>query len=412
MSLPESARPYSPEAGERPSHSERDKRSNSNSDWHHREERFRRFVEAVQDYAIFMLDPRGNVSTWNAGAERIKGYKASEIIGKNFSTFYPDHDVRSGKPAMELEVAAREGRFEDEGWRVRKDGTRFWANVIITAVRDEYNELIGFGKVTRDITDRMEAQSALDRANRELKNEVFERKLTEQRLAQSEQSLRSLSLHLLRTQDEERRRIGRDLHDSLGQTLTVMKMNLEALVPLAGKRREQIMNCVKLTDDCIREVRTISYLLYPPMLEELGLRSAVPWYLDGFAARSGIRTTFEVSPDFDRLPRQSELALFRVLQEGLTNVHRHSESPVAHVRLCRKPGTAALEIRDGGKGLPPEAWPGNASGHLPSPGVGLRGMAERIRQLGGNLEVSSSGRGTTLVAAVPTEPNANNKAED
>jgi PAS domain S-box-containing protein len=384
----------------------------SDLEWRRREERFRLFVEAVQDYAIFMLDPHGNVSTWNNGAERIKGYKASDIIGKNFSNFYPEEDVRSGKPAMELEVAAREGRFEDEGWRVRKDGSRFWANVIITAVRDEHNHLIGFGKVTRDSTDRMLAQQALDRANQELKNEIFERKLTEQKLAESEQSLRMLSLHLLRTQDEERKRIGRDLHDSLGQVLTVMKMNLEALAPLAGERRDQIVKCIKLADDCIREVRTISYLLYPPMLEELGLRSAVPWYLDGFAARSGIRTTFEVSSDFDRLPRETELALFRVLQEGLTNVHRHAESPVAHVRLSCEDGTAALHIRDEGKGMSRANLNGSGKGHLPPTGVGLRGMNERMRQLGGKLEIYSSAEGTIVEAIVPSRTSADSKAAD
>ena len=388
-----------PERGT-PSNEVADKRTNT--EWRQREERFRRFVETVQDYAIFMLDPQGNVSTWNAGAERIKGYKASDIIGKNFSNFYMEEDIRSGKPRMELEVAAREGRFEDEGWRIRKDGSRFWANVIITAVRDEQNHLIGFGKVTRDMTDRMYAQQALDRANKELKNEIFDRKLAEQKLAESEQSLRMLSLHLLRTQDEERRRIGRDLHDSLGQILTAMKMNLEAMAPLAGERREQILKCIELADSCIREVRTISYLLYPPMLEELGLRSAVPWYLDGFAARSGIRTTFDVSPDFDRLPPESELALFRVLQEALTNVHRHSESPVAHVRLNRNNGTTALEIRDEGKGLPVSVLSSDAPGHLPPTGVGLRGMTERMKQLGGQLEVSSSDRGTILIATVPS----------
>jgi PAS domain S-box-containing protein len=384
----------------------------SELEWRQREERFRLFVEAVQDYAIFMLDPQGNVSTWSNGAERIKGYQASEIIGQNFSKFYPEEDVRSGKPVMELEVAAREGRFEDEGWRVRKDGSRFWANVIITALRDEHNHLIGFGKVTRDITDRMLAQQALDRANQELKSEILERKLTERKLAESEQSLRTLSLHLLRTQDEERKRIGRDLHDSLGQVLTVMKMNLEALATLAGEGREQIVKCINLADDCIREVRTISYLLYPPMLEELGLRSAVPWYLDGFAARSGIRTTFEVSSDFDRLPRETELALFRVLQEGLTNVHRHSESPVAHIRLSCEDGTAALRIRDEGKGIPRLILNGSEKGHLAPMGVGLRGMNERMRQLGGRLEVSSDEQGTTVKAIVPADTSTNTNAAD
>jgi two-component system NarL family sensor kinase len=148
------------------------------------------------------------------------------------------------------------------------------------------------------------------------------------------------------------------------------------------------------------------------MLEELGLRSAVPWYLDGFAARSGIRTTFEVSSDFDRLPRETELALFRVLQEGLTNVHRHAESPVAHVRLSCEDGTAALRIRDEGKGIPPSILNRSGKDHLPPTGVGLRGMDERMRQLGGKLEVYSSEQGTILEAIVPSRTSAGSKAAD
>jgi PAS domain S-box-containing protein len=122
------------------------------------EEHFRLLVESVRDYAIFLLDPQGRVASWNPGAERIKGYLAGEIIGRHFSTFYPEDDVRSGKCEMELEVAAREGRFEDEGWRLRKDGTRFWANVIITPLRDDGQTLIGFAKVTRDLTERRQAE--------------------------------------------------------------------------------------------------------------------------------------------------------------------------------------------------------------------------------------------------------------
>jgi len=374
--------------------------------WRSHEERFRRFVEAVQDYAIFMLDTKGDVSTWNPGAERMKGYKPSEIIGKHFSVFYPEQDIQSGKPAMELEVATREGRFEDEGWRLRKDGSRFWANVVITAVRGQDGELLGFGKVTRDSTERMEAQRALDRANQELRREIVDRKLAEQKLAESERSLRSLSLHLLRSQDEERRRIGRDLHDSLGQILTAIKMNLQSLSP-GRSDGDRIARCVSLADNCIKEIRTMSYLLYPPMLEELGLCSAVPWYLDGFAARSGIRVNLEVSDKFGRLPRDAELALFRVLQEALTNVHRHSGSQIAHVKLLTEDGWYILEVRDEGRGLPDKIASGSAAGNHLSSGVGLRGMDERIRQLRGRLDLTSTQSGTILRASVPVESSKN-----
>jgi len=126
-------------------------------------------VESVQDYAIFALDPAGNVLSWNAGARRLKGYTREEIVGRNFSTFYPPEDLAAGKPAWELEVAARDGRVEDEGWRVRKDGTRFWANVVITALRDASGRLVGFAKVTRDLTDRRAAEQALRRSEERLR---------------------------------------------------------------------------------------------------------------------------------------------------------------------------------------------------------------------------------------------------
>src|SRR5438132_6957685 len=125
------------------------------------EERFRLLVEGVRDYAIFILDPQGLVVTWNIGAERLKGYTAEEIIGQHFSIFYQPEDAQSGKPARELELALASGKFEDEGWRVRKDGSRFWANVLITALRDENGILRGFSKVTRDMTERKEAEEKL-----------------------------------------------------------------------------------------------------------------------------------------------------------------------------------------------------------------------------------------------------------
>jgi PAS domain S-box-containing protein len=357
------------------------------------EQRFRLLVEAVEDYAIFMLDTEGRVSSWNAGAQRLKGYKSSEIIGRHFSEFYSEQDKRDGKPQRELEVAVREGRLEDEGWRYRKDGSTFWANVVITALKDADGQLRGFAKVTRDFTERMQAERNLRESKRKL--EV------------SEKSLRELSLHLLRTQDEERRRIGRDLHDSLGQYLSVLKMKLDSLNRSASQSRSQdlaeLAECARLTEDAVKEVRTISYLLYPPMLEEMGLKSAIPWYLDGFAKRSGIKTTFEISPGFGRLAPDIELAFFRVLQESLTNVHRHSGSKTATVRLLIEGDTAILEVSDHGRGTPMGNFEEGRQDWTGALGVGLRGMSERMHQIGGTLKLSSSNAGTTVTGTVPNQ---------
>jgi PAS domain S-box-containing protein len=362
------------------------------------EERFRLLVDAVQDYAIFMLDVQGHVSSWNTGAARIKGYGVSEIIGKHFSIFYTEEDIRAGKPARELEVAAREGRFEDEGWRLRKDGSRFWANVILTAMRDDTGTLIGFGKVTRDFTGKILASEALRR-------EIAERTEAQRKLHDSEKSLRQLSLRLLQTQDEERRRIGRDLHDSIGQYLVGLKMKVDSLRSVAERtQREDISElaeCSQMIEEAIKEVRTISYILFPPMLEELGLKSAIPWYLEGFTKRSGIKTTFEVSPEFDRICGDLELALFRVLQESLTNVHRHSGSSTAIVRLYSNGPTVVLQVTDEGKGTLAKDLDGSAHDLMAAFGVGLRGMSERMRQLKGGLEISSTEAGTTITATLP-----------
>jgi PAS domain S-box-containing protein len=376
------------------------------------EQRFRVFIQAVKDYAIYTLDAQGNVVSWNEGAERLKGYSKSDVIGSNFSRFFPADDIQDGKPQRELEAAMREGLTQEEGWRIRKDGSRFWASVTMTAIRDNGGRLIGFVKVTRDFTDRMLAQEALRRANAELVAEVADRKAAELKLAKSERSLRELSIHLLRTQDEERKRIGRDLHDSLGQYLAVLKMNLESLDSVIGTNRnganEQITLCIRLADDALKEVRTISYLLYPPLLEEMGLKSAIPWYLDGFSKRSNIQTTFDAEADFGRLPPEIELALFRILQEGLTNVHRHSGSPTANVRLFRSEDMAILEVKDSGKGIPTQLLQQTGGDWTGSPGVGLRGMNERVMQLGGRFEVVSAGDGTVIRAVVPmSDPVAN-----
>jgi PAS domain S-box-containing protein len=367
------------------------------------EERFRLLVQGVRDYAIFMLDSDGRVSSWNDGAEHIKGYKAGEIIGKHFSLFYPEEDVRAGKPGRELEAARQAGRFEDEGWRVRKDGSRFWASLVITALKDDSGALYGFSKVTRDITEKRQAQEALKKSYAALQQEIAQKTEAQRKVEASERSLRELSGRLLRMQDEERGRLGRELHDTIGQYLSALKMGLEVLSSGdSGKSTAtHLAECIDMADECIREVRTISYLLYPPMLEEMGLQMAIEWHVDGFTRRSGIQVECEVQQEIGRLPRDIEVAVFRVFQESLTNIHRHSGSPTAQVRLWLEDGNIVLEVKDEGKGAPAGAleFTGDALGTL---GVGLRGMNERARQLGGRLELLSSEKGMTVRAIIPT----------
>ena len=371
---------------------------------HASRERFRMMVESVEDYAIFMLDAGGRVVNWNIGAERINGYKSEEIVGKSVAVFYPQDAVAAGEPQRALDIAARDGRWEGEGWRVRKDGSKFWVNAIIARVKNEHGDLLGFTKITRDTTQRNLARQALE-------NEVTVRRAAQQELQKSETSLRQLSLHLLRAQDDERRRIGRDLHDSLGQTLSVLMMKLESLESAAKLKdaadvRKELRQCAELVEEGTKEVRTISYLLHPPMLEEIGLQAAMPWYLDGFSERSDIKTSIEISDDFGRVSGDVEMALFRVLQESLTNIHKHSGSPTADVRLFRENDSAVLEVADRGKGMPTGILQDFQQISTAAFGVGLRGMSERMRQLGGTLEIRSNGTGTVVRAIVPAEPSS------
>lgn len=360
---------------------------------------FRLLVQQVQEYAIFMMDAEGRIATWNAGAERIKGYTAAEIIGRHYSTFFPPEDAASGKPQKILAAAACDGKAETEGWRVRKDGSRFWVNALVTAIHDESGKLLGFSKITRDVTEKMRYDEAL-------RKEIAEKEQAREELVRSENSLRRLSLELLRTQDEERRRIGREMHDSIGQYLSALKIKiglLEARNPnLDAQSRHDLHQCGTVLEECVREVRTISYLLYPPMLEEMGLKSAITWYLDGFRQRSGIRVNFEAPDSLERPSRDVELALFRVLQESLTNVHKHSGASLVDIQLSRENGAIHLNVRDYGKGLPDALARGIRpdSVHL---GIGLRGMNERMRQLGGRLAVNSASPGTLVRATVPAQ---------
>ncbi|ACD19903.1 PAS domain-containing sensor histidine kinase [Paraburkholderia phytofirmans] len=341
------------------------------------EHRYRLLIEAVQDYAIFMLDAAGNVASWNLGAQRIKGYSPDEIVGRHFSRFYTDEDIAAGKPAQLLATAAWQGRVEDEGWRVRKDESRLWANVVITAVHDEQGDLLGFAKITRDMTERRRLED-LEHAS-------------------------AASALVQQARENEQRRIARELHDDLGQQITALKMTL-ALHETelarhfseAGRARlGSVREMADQLDAMATSMRRIAADLRPPMLDDLGLEAALEWMTEGFEQRYGVPVRCEISPDVLCLNDLAAISLYRVIQEALTNVARHARANEVFVTLSADDRHYHLQIHDDGVGLP----------KAPAPRAdcfGLLGMRERISQLGGVLSVDSiPGRGVTITARVP-----------
>lgn len=225
-----------------------------------------------------------------------------------------------------------------------------------------------------------------------------------QELESAAEQLRDLSGRVLRAQDEERRRIARELHDGVGQLLTALRMNLDAVNKerdaLKVNAKRALDDSIDLTEEALADIRTMSYLLHPPMLDEVGLESALHWYAEGFTERSKIAVQLNIDRNFDeRLPRDAALALFRIVQECLTNVHRHSESKAAVVTITRSFDRITLDVQDRGKGIPAHVQSKLSSGA--SVGVGLRGMKERIRQFGGRIDVNSGPFGTQVRAELP-----------
>ena len=362
------------------------------------DEIFRLLVESVKDYAIFLLEPNGNVATWNQGAERIKGYKAHEIIGRHFSQFYPKEARESRWPDRELEIASQQGRFVDEGLRIRKDGSSFWAYVVITALRDDRGELRGFSKVTRDLTERRALEERTRLLNRELRSRVSQLLDSQRQVELRTFELQKLSGELLRVQDEERRRMARTLHDELGQELVALKLELDTARTSENHPGKNLLHATELAGSALQKVRNMSYLLHPPLLDESGLLPALHWYFEGLQSRGQLRITFENRPVlFPRLAPEIETAIFRIIQEGLTNIYRHSQSNDARIELIQETESVIVRVRDFGKGIPESTL-----GPAYVAGVGISGMRERVKQLNGELRISRAEPGTLVQATLPT----------
>lgn len=337
----------------------------------------RLLVEAVEDYAIFMLDPAGHVASWNTGAEKIKGYRRDDILGQHFSIFYLPEDVASGKPQRELATAVAHGRVEDEGWRVRRDGSRFWASVVITAVHDSTGDLIGLAKITRDMTERLRIEGL--------------------------EHSRALSARAQTAREDEQRRIARELHDDLGQQLVAMKMDVSLLEKsFAGDADDTFPAMVDKTrrlqaqiDTMIASVRRIASDLRPALLDDLGLPAAIEWLASEFQHRYGIEVTTCLRTGAFAFSEPAASFIFRIAQEALNNVARHAKATEVTIELHESSDTIELKILDNGRGVS-SSLPRNPAS------LGLLGMRERVHQLDGTLEIrSTEGNGFHISIAFP-----------
>jgi len=386
------------------------------------EERFRLLVQGVQEYGIFQLDPSGNVISWNAGAARLMGYRAEEIIGKHFSVFYPQEDVQGGKPEHNLAEAIRAGQAEEEGWRIRKDGSPFWANVLLTALRDAQGNLRGFAKLTRDMTERREREEALQRAkellelrveqraavltrvNEELRVEIAERRRTEEQFRETLDQLRALAARLQSVREEERASIAREIHDELGQACTAIKMDLALIGRKITKRQTQLRTKIEssmgLVDEMIVTLRRIASDLRPRTLDDLGLAAALEWQGQEFEKRTGIKCLLVLPQEPLNLDPERSTAIFRIFQESLTNVTRHSKATSVEAHLEIDEDQLVFRIHDNGRGFVPEEAKAKKS-------LGLVGMQERALLLKGEVTIEGiPGSGTTLILRIPLLPSA------
>jgi PAS domain S-box-containing protein len=366
-------------------------------------ERFSRLAEA-NPFGMVIGGLGGELTYVNSGFLKTLGYSEAEVAAGKVrwdDLTPPEYAAADARAIQQL----RECGFCDvyEKAYIAKDGRHVPILIGASIIDPSHAEIAAF---VTDLTPLRLAEEALRKAN-----EALEKKVTERTAAleteifdrkRAEVSLRELAGRLLHTQDEERRHLARELHDHAGQTLTALGMNLSALRDTAQDLDPKVVNLAtesqQLSDDLSKEIRTLSYLLHPPLLDEAGLAYALHWYVEGFSERSRIKVDLELPADLGRLPNELELVIFRVVQESLTNIHRHSGSASARIHLTRSEDAVEFEISDQGKGIPQEK---QSEMNAARSGLGVRGMQERVRQFGGTLRIVSGDSGTKVVVTLP-----------
>ncbi len=327
-----------------------------------------RLLDSAND-AIFVRT-KDKITYWNRGAARLYGWQEHEVLGK------APHDVLQTEFPVPISEVLDSGNdsWEGELRQRKRDGSHIIVASRWTTLRDANGEVSGWLEINTDITWRKK----------------------------SEEATRRLSGRLLQLQDEERRKFARELHDGVGQYLASIKIFVEGAMRAGtpAQQRELLAQSVDAVDRCLVETRTVSHLLHPPLLDEAGLASAIRWYAEGFSGRSGIRLDLSLQPDLSRLPSEVEITLFRVLQEGLSNIHRHSHASRAAVSVEIQDRQVRMQIADSGCGIPEQRLRQWREMGAPL-GVGMAGMVERTRELGGRFDVQSAETGTTVTVVIP-----------
>jgi PAS domain S-box-containing protein len=353
------------------------------------------------DYAMFSMTPEGRVNVWNAGAQRMFGYTADEILGQEAAILFTPEDRAAGVFAKELERARASGRALDERFHVRKDGTRVFCSGVTTRLGDD--GALGFAKIARDLTAQRDAADALFRAESGVEERVVQRtqRLHDEvaRKASAQEHVTGLMHRLVAAQEDQRARIARDLHDQLGQQLTTLRLSLERLrdrAAASGAVDGELDRAIDIIQHVDGDIDFLAWELRPAVLDDFGLAAALPRFVRDWSTHYGIPANVRVVPiTAAAVSRDVEVTFYRIAQEALTNVFKHAHASRVDVLLEVRDGSLALVVEDDGIGFDPAASDR-------AQGIGLLGMRERAALIGATLEIKSSpGSGTSVLLRAP-----------